>query len=464
MLVLDEKSKTPLYAQLYQQIKDDIVKGCVKAGTKLRSSRKISQELHISRNTVELAYEQLHAEGFIVSKPRKGYFVEAGAEETFQKSKTAPNTRTAAMEDVNQKVVYDFRPCALYLREAPFPQWQRLMNRCFHDFKEGVIRYGSSFGEWSLRTEIQRYISDYRNVHCKVDQIMVGTGTQFCLGLVCPLLRERGFSVAMEEPGDDQARMTLQNNGIKISPIEVDKEGLNVRVLEGAEARAVYVTPSHQFPTGTVMPMTRRLELVEWARRRDALIIEDDDSCHFQYDTKPLPSLQSLCGDRVIYLGSFSEMLFPCIQASYMVMPDPYLQDLYQRFENHTPLVPFLMQKTLELYIRGGHWESHVRKTRKHQKEKCASLVQALKSEFGNNICILGTHAGFHLLVQVKWPMNEAELIHRACQAGVGVCPTSKYWIRPQNSAYGTVLLSFRGIPLEHIPRAVKLLREAWLG
>lgn len=463
MLVLDEKSKTPLHAQLYQQIKTDIVCGRIKAGTKLVSSRRVSAELRISRNTVELAYERLCSEGLVVSKPRRGYFVEILEPETFNKSEAAKDVRAAPVKRPPQNTLYDFRPCNLYLKNTPLAQWKRLMNRCFNEYREGFSRHGAVFGEMGLRAEIQRYIHDYRDVRCTAEQIVVGPGTQFCLGLACALIKSGGLSVAMEEPGYLNSRVTFQNNGFKVCPVRLDEHGLSVKALEETEAAAAYVTPSHQFPVGTVMSAARRTELAEWAGRRDALIIEDDFNCHFQYDVKPVPSLQSLCSDRTIYMGSFSNMLFPCIRISYMVVPGQLLGRLYERAEYDAPFVPFLMQKALELFIREGYWESHVRRVKKHQKEKCEALTNALRHEFGDGIRIIGAHAGLHLLVQVKWPMDEAELIRRASRAGVGVYPTEKYWIHPENSGGGTVLLNFGGMAPENIPAAVRLLRSAWL-
>lgn len=463
MLVLDEKSKTPLYAQLYQQIKRDILSGHVKAGTKLKSSRKVAADFRISRNTVESAYEQLCSEGLITSKPRKGYYVERLTLEAFHKNETARDGQGAPAELPSEDIPYDFRPGNLHLAEIPFAQWQRLTNKCFHDYKEGLARYGPVFGELGLRAEIQRYLHDYRDVNCTVDQILVGAGTQFCLGLVCRLMEASVLKVAMEEPGYDKSRITFQNNGLKVYPVELDEHGLKVKALGATDATAAYVTPSRQFPAGMVMPITRRLELVEWARHRNALIIEDDHNCHFQHDLKPIPSLQSLCGDRVIHLGSFSDMLSPALRLSYMVVPGNLLEELHKRFEQYAPFVPFLTQKTLELFMREGHWESQVRKSRKQQKEKCAALVRALKKEFGNSIRIFARQAGLHLLVQAKWPMPEAELIRRARGAGVGVYPTSRYWIDPKSSEKGTVLLNFGGMAPAHIPIAVKLLHQAWL-
>ncbi len=466
MWMLDEKNKTPLYTQLYERIKADIFNGTLKPGTKLKSSRAVSMELHISRNTVELAYDLLFAEGFITSKPRIGYYVEALDINNFQECEGANCDEDTEVPD--QNIIYDFRCGKLLLSDLPCNHWQRLIGRCFHDYREELTRQASVFGETGLRTEIQRFIHHYRDVNCTAEQIVVTMGTQFSLDLVCQLLKsmEKGLDIAMEEPGYDQSRITFHNNGLHICPMGLDQHGADVKALSATKVIAAYITPSHQFPTGIVMPISRRNEFAEWAKQKDAFIIEDDYNCHFQHGLRPIPSLQSLCTDRVFYIGGFSDLLFPCISVSYLIVPEKLLDRLHRRFDNHAPFVSFLTQKPLELFMKGGLLESHLRKMRKTHKVKCEVLVNALKKRFGDSIHISGFYGGLHLLVQAKWPVKEDELVSRAHQAGVGVYPTSRYWSHlgrsQERSQNGTVLLNYGGIPLQDIPEAVERLYEAW--
>ena len=462
MVTIDENSKVPLYTQLYEQIKADILKGTLKPGSKLKSSRVASTELRISRNTVELAYDLLLAEGLITSKPRKGYYVEASDMEKFQDCEAAKCEEEAETSDRN--IIYDFRCGKLLSSELPCNQWQRLINRCFRDNREDLASQKPVFGETGLRAEIQKYSHNYRNVTCTAEQIVVTTSTQSCLDLVCHLLKsmDKGLDIAIEEPGYDQSRTTFLNNGLHIYPMELDQHGAVVKPLTATNVMAAYITPSHQFPTGVVMPLSRRTEFAEWAIRENTFIIEDDYNCHFQYDRRPLPSIQSLCTDRVFYIGSFSNILFPCISVSYVVMPENLLERLHLWVDNQAPFVSFLIQKPLELFMKEGHWESHLRKMRKNHKQKCEALVSALQNKFGGSVNISGFHGGQHLLVQAKWPIKEEELISRAFQAGVGVYPTSKYWSYSERGENGTVLLNYGGISLEDIPVAVELLYKAW--
>lgn len=492
MVLLDEYSEVPLYTQLYEQIKADILNGTFKPGAKLKSSRAVSIELHISRNTVELAYGQLFAEGFIRSMQRKGYYVETLDIEAYQQGDvcncceacvcrgvcTCCNTGkccdacrccNAYQEEEaggtsDQNILYDFRCGKLLLSELPCNQWQRLISRCFQDHREDLTLQRPVFGEIGLRTEIQKFIRNYRGVNCTAEQIVVTMDTQFCLDLVCRLLKstDKRLDIGMEEPGLDRSRTTFHNNGLHPCPMPLDRHGADINMLPAANVMAAYITPSHQFPTGIVMPVQRRNEFVEWAKRKDAFIIEDDHNCHFQHGLRPLPSLQSLCADRVFYIGGFSDLLLPCINVSYLVVPENLVDRLHKWVDNHAPFVSFLTQKPLELFMKEGLFESHLRKMRKIQKVKCETLVGALKERFGDSIHVSGFHAGLHLLVEAGWPVAEDELISQARGAGVGVYPTSRYWSRPESNRNGTVLLNYAGISLQDIPDAVERLYEAW--
>ncbi|MDR2605695.1 MAG: PLP-dependent aminotransferase family protein [Oscillospiraceae bacterium] len=479
MLILDEQSKIPLYVQLYEYIKAEILSGRITAGQKLKSGRDMSVELQISRNTVDLAYGQLAAEGFIVSEPRKGYYVETG--QTSHARSEAPHgfahmhlhahapflQRDAAHSAGNKaEPNIDFRGGKLLLSELPFNQWQKLTAGCFLDYRENLAQRGTAFGEPGLRAEIEKYIRNYRDVVCSAEQIIVTPGTQFSLELVCRLLKtlKNEPALAMEEPGYERSRLTFQDSGLKVCPVRLDRYGLSAEELSAAEVSAVYVTPSHQFPTGIVMPASRRAELAALAESRDLLIIEDDYNCHFQHSQRPIPSIQSLCADRTIYIGGFSDIMLPSIQISFMVVPERLLEQLRKWYDGYAPFVPFLSQKPMELFMREGHWERHLRKTRKLQRLKCEALVGAFKDKFGDSVRLSGVQTGLHLLVRARWFATEADLILQARNAGVLVYPTSAHWSRAGDAPAGTVLLNYGGVELEDIPVAVERLHRAWRG
>lgn len=462
MFVLDNKIGVPLYIQLYQQFREKILNGCLKPGDKLPSSRKLCSDLHISRNTVDMAYRQLYSEGYLISKPRNGYYVENLDLSSVHTAIEKPHDKSIQFNNRDTLIQHDFKYGKLNQLELPIDQWRKLTNKCIRDFSDEMTNHGSTFGELGLREEILKYLQYYRGVKCKPAQIFIGSGVHYCLSMICQLIRDTTTTVAMEEPGYHITRFTLENHGFDVEPISLDSFGLSVAELNLTTAKAVYVTPSHQYPLGVIMPISRRLELIEWALKNDSIIIEDDYSCHLRYNTKPVQSLQSLCSDNVIYIGSFSKFLFPTLRLSYMILPECMVDKFNRMFNGYPSSVPFVIQKTLELFMKEGHWESYIRKTNRLQKKKHDTLVENLKKEFEDKISIYGMNAGLHLLVQVKGTLSENELIERAHIAGVKVYPTSRYWKHPKNSLSGTVVLGFGGITLEEITPAVKLLHKAW--
>lgn len=463
VFLLNEKVTTPLYTQLYRQIKTEICNGHFKPGTKLPSSRKLANDLQVSRNTVELAYDQLHSEGYIFTRPKSGYYIENIDFTSFPNISQNSHQEKVCEEKDYTNIKYDFQYGNLDPSQLPILKWQKMTNRCFREYKNELAKYNNIYGEIGLRKEILKYLNDYRGVKCSVDQIIVCSGTHYCLNTIAQLIKEDVSNVAIEEPGFFLARDTFQSYNFEVSPVTLDTYGLDVNQLSSTKANAVYVTPSHQFPTGTIMPISRRLELIDWANKSDSIIIEDDYSCHLRYNVKAVQSLQSLSKERVVYIGSFSKYLLPSIRVSYMVLPEKLINRFSKMFYRYPSSVPFIIQKTLQLFMEEGFWDSYIRKTIRFQKKKHDALVQALNKEFGHTITILGKDAGLHLLVQVKWPMKEEELIDKASKVGVRVYPTSEMWSYRKNLDCGAVLMGFGAIPLEHIPIAVKILRKSWI-
>lgn len=461
MLLLDNNLEIPLYIQLYRQFRDQILNGELDANSKLPSNRKLCNDLNISRNTVDMAYQQLYSEGFIYSKPRMGYYVEK-LDYTSYKSKvhTEQQAFPSFITD-NSLIKYDFRYGKLNENDLPVSQWHKLSNKCFKEAQSELSSYGPTFGEYGLRDEILKYLQYYRGIECSSSQIIIGAGVHYCLGMLCQLLGN-STPVAMEDPGYHVTRFTFENHGFTVNPITLDSQGLNVKELSLTNSKAVYVTPSHQYPLGIIMPISRRLQIIDWATKNDSIIIEDDYSCHLRYNTKPVQSLQSLCGDKVVYIGSFSKFLFPSIRLAFMILPENLMDKFSALFNGYPPSVAWPIQKTLELFMKEGHWESYLRKNNKQQKKKHDKLVDLLNKNFGDRISIYGMNAGLHLLVQAKWDTTEEELIDKANQSGVKVYPTSRFWKNQHNKLTSTVLLGFSGLNFEDIEPAVNLLHDAW--
>ncbi|MEG6584877.1 MocR-like pyridoxine biosynthesis transcription factor PdxR [Dendrosporobacter sp. 1207_IL3150] len=463
MFVLSAKDGKPLYSQLYQQIRNNILSGDLKPGTKLSSSRHLSKELCVSRTTVDMAYQQLVSEGYLVGKPRSGYYIEALDNlnlPVFMETKTEEE---AILNEPVKSPKYNLQYGKLETAIFPFRKWRQLTNKCLRDDKEQIMSYGPAQGEHGLRTAISEFLREYRGVECTANQIVICPGTQYCLNLAGQLIQPSTNAIAIENPGFWAARSIFSNMGFRIIPVPVKKHGLKVKQLRMTDAQAVYVTPSHQFPTGNIMSITRRLELVKWARESDSIIIEDDYSCHLRYNVRPIQALQALAPDQVIYIGSFSKILSPSIRVAYMVLPQKMVDRFLLSSEHFPCSVPFLIQKPLELFLKEGEWGSHLRKITRHMKKKRGILIQALKHEFGDAVSISGGNAGLHLLVQVMSQLSEQELVARAFQAGLLIHPAGNLWQDQSDAPFGTVLLGYGGIALEDIYPAVQLLRQAWL-
>lgn len=457
MYLLVSSSKKPLYQQLYQQIRDKILSGELSEQAKLPSCRHLATELHVSRNTVDTAYQQLLSEGYIVGKSRSGYYVETIPNTKYSVStEVAPDTTAELQLD---RILYDFRYGNLSQQAFPFAQWQRLTNFCLKQYKEQFMNYGDLRGEPGLRRELTKYLHEYRDVQCTPDQILITSGTIQCLRLICQLIKNEIDTVAMEDPGFSDAHSAFTNRGFHVPLVPVNYHGLNVKALRNTTANAVYVTPSHQFPTGRTMSIARRLQLIDWAYERNALIIEDDYNCHLRYDVKPAPALQGLAPDKVIYIGSFSKILSPSLRIAYMVLPKNVALSLQQKNKNFSCSVPFIIQKPLELFLQENLFEGHLRKILRQFKKKRDILLRALQKHFGETITVSGENAGIHVLLDLNQPISSAILIDKALKAGIYLS-SNNIWVESSPSKMGRVLLGYGGIKDEDIDPAIRLLRQ----
>jgi GntR family transcriptional regulator / MocR family aminotransferase len=466
MLLIDKKTECPIYEQIYRQIRDKIMSSEWKFNMKLPSSRQLASELQISRNTIEQAYQQLYAEGYLFSKPRIGYYVEKLNNTLISPHFAIPTSEIIAQDTIKDQYRYNFRYGKLDYRYVPFKIWKDLMMRCFGEEMDGLVSYSGHQGDVRLREQITKYAAEYRGVKCDPEQIVVGAGTLYCLELLCNLLRKQATrSIGFEDPGYGKARTAFKNAGFKICPISVDKDGINIKELDASGTTAVYVTPSHQFPTGAIMSISKRLQLLEWANRKQAIIIEDDYSCHFRYNVRPIPSLQGINQTaNVAYLGNFSKSLLPSLRLSFIVLPLSLLDSYKTTYQKYNTTVPYLFQRTLERFMRDGYLDRHLRRVLQVYKKKHDCLVQSLNREFGDKIKINGRNAGLFVTVKVNSKLLETQLINRAAELGVRVYPVSDHWERLEQYDGKTVLLGYSSLELDEIEQGVQLLRRAWFG
>ena len=355
-LTLDKEDDKSLYEQLYLNLKQAIIQKDIAFGTKLPSKRALSDLLNISQTTIELAYGQLLAEGYIMSKPRVGYFVEA-IDELPYVEKVAPQTTTEVEQSLSFQ--YDFSPGKIDEDGFPFQLWRKYAKDIYDESSKYLLQAGHPQGEHVLRVEIARYLYESRGIYCIPEQIVIGSGTEQLLPMILRLFDEDA-KFALENPGYSATPQAhLQSRAI---PISVDEDGLIVDELEKSEANLVYITPSHQFPTGAVLSATRRTQLLKWAAQKSSrYIIEDDYDSEFRYIGKPIPALQGLDkGDCVIYMSTFSKSIMPSLRVAYLVLPLSLLPKYKEVFSYYSATVPRFDQHILANFMREGHFSKHL--------------------------------------------------------------------------------------------------------
>ncbi len=459
---LDAHTSTPLYEQIYKYIKKEIQSGGLPFGKRLPSTRNLAKYLQVSRTTVGLAYEQLVSEGYIEAVPYKGYFV--SELEGLYHLETKPSQPGPVPEETPTKLPYDFSPNGVDLNSFPQNTWRKLAKNILLEEKRLLFQLGDPQGELKLRTIIAEYLRQARGVEASPEQIIIGAGNDFLLLLLCSMLGT-GRRIAMESPTYRKAYELLRNLSNDLRIVEMDEAGMRVDQLARTQAEIAYVMPSHQYPLGIVMPMKRRMQLLEWAAQEPGrYIIEDDYDSEFRYKGKPIPALQgSDRHDRVIYIGTFSKSIAPAIRVSYMVLPRHLLEVYRKRGRVVSCTVSRVDQMLICEFLSRGYYERHLNRMRAVYKGRHDVLLEELKPF--RKICrIGGEHAGVHILLTFTNGMTEEEAIRRAASVGVGVYGLSSYLVgEARGQRHDTVILGYANLQEDEIRRAVGLLREAWL-
>ena len=470
MIILHDDSRVPLYIQIYEQLKEKIISGQMSEGRKLLSTRSLSTTLNVSRNTVESAYLQLCLEGYVESKAGSGFIVleldttiisilkREGIKKLEEYKKNLP--------DVNyiNAYKYNFEYGKLSAPDFPLSIWRKVSNKCLATLTaEDMISYSDNKGEPNLQIEIMKYLNKSRGLSCNPEQVIIFPGLEYCLGLLCQLFRQDFDQIALEDPGHIGARDIFINNGYNVIPIGLEKDGMDLKQLENSSAKIVYTTPSHQFPMGTVMPIQKRLKLLDWAMRKDGIIIEDDYDSELRYNSRPIPSIQSIASkENVIYIGTFSKALSPSLRINYMVLPQEWLERYDIIFSRYQTAVPIIQQKIIQQFMYLGYFESHLRKICLANKRKHDILIHTINEVMGDKVIIHGKNAGLHILLEFNNGLEEEEIIIKAKNYGVLVYPVSIFWMRVEKYSNNMVLLGFGGMQESEIIEGIKLLNDAW--
>ncbi|SIQ80865.1 GntR family transcriptional regulator / MocR family aminotransferase [Bacillus cereus] len=456
---INRKSKNPMYQQVYQYIRAQILSGKLEKGKKLPSIRQLAIQLEVSRNTTQVAYEQLQSEGYIRSEHKKGFFIEAIIlDETLNYEPIREQhheTNQTAMKTI------DFKIGTVDQENFPLKKWRTITNKIIKD--SSMFSYGEKQGDIKLRKALIDYLFQSRGVNTSAEQIIIGSSTQHLLLLLSLLLKQDYQHLAVEDPGYNVARELFVLQSFIIDSIPVNERGIEVDRLLKSPSRLLYVTPTHHFPYGVTIPVSERLKLIEWAKRVGGYIIEDDYDSEFRYIHQPIPSLQSLdSNDRVIYLGTFSKALLPSIRVSYMILP----RRLISEYKKILPLLEqtssSIHQRTLATFIDEGYWYSHLRKMKALYKRKMNLLNSELSKHFKEYVKIKGGSSGIFVVIEVKTEMSEKMLIKRAYEHGIIVYPCSKYYSKciPR---YPHIQLGLGDLCEKKIIEGVSQLAKIWL-
>nr|WP_283163343.1 PLP-dependent aminotransferase family protein [Sporolactobacillus mangiferae] len=452
--------KKALYIQLYESFKQAIDQSKLEKSARLPSIRYLAERLNVSKTTVQMAYQQLLAEGYIESKARSGFFVaDLDQESAEPASASDPSVFFEKKRAEKQAPVrYDFFMSDIDTEHFPLNEWRKCEQQALSAAHREVLKYGAPQGEERLRSAIADYLHRSRGVRCRPEQVVIAAGTQTILSILYPLINWRYNRLAMEEPGYQGVHRSLQNEKIQLTPIPVEEDGISLHALNQVQADAVYITPSHQYPLGMVMPIARRMQLLTWANKNKCWIIEDDYDGEFRYHGKPIPSLQSIDENRrVIYIGTFSKSLIPAIRVGYMILPLSLLER-YHQFE-WRQTASRLHQETLACFMESGKWEKHLRKMRTLYRKKQAALLETIKATMNGHVQISGQDAGLHIVLEVKTLRPRSLLISDAIKSGIRVYELSAC----QSTKYPMVLIGFGGLSIDEIREGIKLLHQTWM-
>ncbi len=459
MFQLQKQSPVPLYKQLDREIRTAITEGKIPVHTKLPSKRKLAEYLQISQTTVELAYAQLAAEGFIESRPRKGFYTMPIEELAYL---DVPQEETGLRDIEKPSYLYDFNPARIDTRSFPFPTWRKTAREVIDEENHELLLAGHPQGDESLRAEIARYLYQSRGVVCEPEQIIVGSGTEQLVPLLIRLF-DPALSFGFENPGYALIHNIFEHDDRQAFPIAVDAEGLNVHELEKSAVDIAYVTPSHQFPTGSILSATRRAQLLNWAAAKpERFIIEDDYDSEFRYTSQPIPALQSMdVSGRVIYISTFSKSLMPSLRIAYLVLPKRLLNAYRKTFLHYTSTVPRIDQQIVALFMQKGHFSRHLNRMRKLYRKKLECLVGAL-SPFYPEVTVSGEQAGMHIVLTVGTEQSEQALVDAAAKAGIRVFAMHNYDLAKQPSGLPKIVLGFGGLDEPEIQQGIDRLMAAW--
>ena len=470
---MERAAPASLYRQLYTQLRNAILSGQLPAGTRIPASRSMAVQLGVARNTVLAALEQLAAEGYLETRQGAGTVVSGelhrdlmraarrepdGAVPDYGLSDAADQMAAIWRGTAGGESPRAFMPGIPDLESFPRDLWARLLRRASHELSAAALAYGATSGLERLRRALSEHLREMRGVQADPEQIIVTSSAQGALDLLARAMLNPRDRVWVEDPGYLGARAAFSGTGATLVPVPVDADGLNP-AGDYPRPRLIYVTPSHQYPTGILMPLARRLELLESATRHGAFIIEDDYDSEFQFQGRPVAALQGLDpSGRVLYVGTFSKILQPGIRVGYAVVPPPLAEPLRSLQRNTGHIAPAVVQLALAQFIEEGHLRAHVRRTCALYEERQEALISALDRHFGNHVCVNRPAGGMQLVAELPTDMDDVSVARAFGERGVVVRPLSQLTLGVRTRS--GLLMGYAGYPIEEIQAKVAACRE----
>ena len=453
-----------LYEHLYKCIKNDILQGNLKAGQKLPSKRAFSKNLGISVITVENAYSQLIAEGYVYSIPKKGFYI-TDFKHAIEIEEKKITQEILPLTSGETAYLADFSSNQTQSELFPFTIWTKMIREVLNDNQMQLMLNPPCGGILPLRQAIANYLKEFRGMTVLPEQIIIGAGTEYLYGLLIQLFG-KDKTYALENPGYRKISQIYKSYEVNCEFIDMDDEGVLLNQLDEKKADILHISPSHHYPTGIVMPISRRYELLGWVSKgENRYIIEDDYDSELRLSGQPIPTLQSIdVSDRVIYMNTFTKTLASTVRISYMILPSKLLSEFYKKLSFYSCTVSNFEQYTLARFIKEGYFEKHVNRLRNYYHSKRDALLSSIRnSKLNDFVRISGEEAGVHFLMEIKTQISEKNLIQSAKAQGIKLSPLSEYYQIKENSKENIYVMNYSSIESSDMEEIMKRLMHCVL-
>lgn len=463
---LEKRGKKSLYEYLYDCIKEDILTGKILAGEKLPSKREMAKNHNISVITVENAYAQLIVEGYIYAKEKRGYFageISSRYPDSQQVSNKAGKKTEKQREYDNHKREWlvDFKSNHIMYDSFPFSTWSKIMRQTLLDREKSFLKNPPPNGVPELREAITSHLRHFRGMEVNPENIIVGAGTEYLYSIIVQLLGHNRI-IAVEDPGYKKIGRVYESNGVKCLHIKIDEEGLSVSELEGSNASAVHISPSHHFPTGRVMTAARRHQLLKWAKINKSYIIEDDYDSEFRFSGRLIPTMAGIDNSCVIYMNTFSKTLAPSIRIAYMILPDELMEKFHNRLGFYSGTVSGFEQYTLANFINEGYYERHINRMRNYYRDSRNKIISAIqRSPINTKVTIEEENAGLHFILGIKKDMDDAGFIKKMRENNINISAVSEYCYNNLEEFKHKFIINYSAVETDKLEKALFIMNKA---